>query len=73
MPEQITAILDNMAHHVNSSIQQEAETMAFHHKNNAGTALLATWQIVSRLVTVCHSSAKRLRLFEFECVSGPVA
>eukprot|EP00978_Attheya_sp_CCMP212_P013408 scaffold33711_cov54-Attheya_sp.AAC.7 len=40
-PEQIAAILDDMAHHVNSSIQQTAET-ALRHNNNAGTAILAT-------------------------------
>eukprot|EP00978_Attheya_sp_CCMP212_P001039 scaffold2123_cov63-Attheya_sp.AAC.1 len=34
---------DDMAHHINSSIiQQTVETTAFCHKNNVGTAILAT-------------------------------
>eukprot|EP00978_Attheya_sp_CCMP212_P009143 scaffold21548_cov32-Attheya_sp.AAC.1 len=40
--KQIAAILDDIAHHINSSIQHTAETTSFSHKNNAGSAILAT-------------------------------
>jgi NCAIR mutase (PurE)-related protein len=55
-PEQIAAILDNMAHHVNSSIpavrqtvEETTASLLSHNNNNAGSAILAT-----RYVCICY-------------------